>query len=575
MHGSRGAVLVALVLLGLGGVVGPAMAAPSTAPSPAAVARPTMDAANPTTGDAPLVGQQPAAENASNATAGNHPPDPPHDVIGWENGYWYNETLGFNQSGGLTPAELNATVARTEARVEYLRHLEFNHTVPVEIKSRQWYQEQTANHTVSATLRTFDNAKFEALFLVGEDQNSITVQNQNSGSDVLGYYSPSEQAIVIISDNPSTLQLNEVTLAHELTHALQDQHFNLSRYDARTRDQVNGQNGLIEGDAHLIEGRYRERCDAGGAWNGTCLVPSASFGGGGGGGGSLANIGVYIMKYQPYSDGPAFVTALYRRGGWAAVDAAYANPPDSAEQVMDPQRYPGDQPVNVTFADTQRSGWTRVRPPNRPDYATLGESALTAMLVYPLYDSSGQAQIISPSHWLNTTADGSLSTFDPLNYSNKYVDGWKGDSLHVYRNDANQTAYVWKLVWDTPTDAQQFLDGYRQVLQYWGGHQVRPGVWVIQNGKFADAFAIRVDGNAVTIVNAPTVADLPDVRAGAATTPTATPSPTATAVATTTGDDPTAATTVATTTTSGQPGFGALAALVCLLVGAVAWRRWN
>ncbi|NIS35186.1 MAG: hypothetical protein GWN07_31335, partial [Actinobacteria bacterium] len=249
----------------------------------------------------------------------NHSPaDPEEDVLGWEAGYWHNESIDVNQSDGLNQTELNITVARAMARVELIRGLEFEQPVPVQIETRESFVAERANRSTDPDLRRFDNVKFEALFLVGEDTDSIDVQNQNAGSAVLGFYSPSRDAIVVISESGTELQLDELTLAHELVHALQDQHFNLSRYNARTRDGANAESGLIEGDASLVEFRYERRCGAGGAWNGTCLSQS----GGGGGGGELANIGTYLVKFQPYSDGPSFVQSLYSAGGWAAVNAA-------------------------------------------------------------------------------------------------------------------------------------------------------------------------------------------------------------------------------------------------------------
>ena len=529
-----GSALVA-VLVALSTLVGPVAAAGAAGPSAAEL------------------------EPPSPASFDHSPADPENDTLGWEAGYWYNESIDVNQSDGLNQTELNATVARAMARVEVIRGLEFKQAVPVEIETRESFAADRANRTTDAALRRFDNVKFEALFLVGEDDDSIDVQNQNAGTSVLGFYSPARGAIVVISESGTDLQLDELTLAHELVHALQDQHFNLSRYNARTRDAANGESGLIEGDASLVEYRYSGRCDEGGAWNGTCLSQSGT----GGGGGGLANIGTYLVKFQPYSDGPAFVQSLYNEGGWAAVNAAYEDVPASAEQVIHPEKYGVDAPTDVQLEDRNTDAWERVRPPNRPDYGEVGEAALTSMVVFPLYD--GGARIIEPDAWLNRTADGELSSFDPLNYGHPYRAGWDGDRLHVYVNDANETAYVWRLVWDSPAEAEEFLEGYTQVLEYWGGEEVEPGLWVIEEGGFADAFHVRVEGETVTVVNAPSVEQLDEVRAGTTDTPTATrtdrPTP---------SDSPTPG--GSPTSSPGQPGFGIAAALAGLAAGLL-WRR--
>ncbi|MFC7135716.1 hypothetical protein ACFQRB_02125 [Halobaculum litoreum] len=71
-----------------------------------------------------------------------YPDDPPSDRLGWEAGYWYNESIDVNQSDGLDAAEREAFVARTMARVERVRGLEFRESVPVEVISRAEYRER-------------------------------------------------------------------------------------------------------------------------------------------------------------------------------------------------------------------------------------------------------------------------------------------------------------------------------------------------------------------------------------------------------------------------------------------------
>ena len=196
------------------------------------------------------------------------------------------------------------------------------------------------------------------------------------------------------------------------------------------------------------------------------------------------------------------------------------------------------------------------------------------MLVYPIYHSNGRVQIVPYEGWLNRTADGGISSFDPLNYENEYTSGWDGDRLHVYQNDAGETAYVWRLAWDSPGDAREFVNGYLQALEYWGAGQVAPTTWVIEAGQFADAFHVSVTGDEVTIVNAPTVEALREVRAGVETTPTpAAPTRTVVLPTVTPASPATDSPTAPTTETPGQPGLGALAALAALLLAVLAAGR--
>ena len=454
------------------------------------------------------------------STCAAQPPDdhadPASDVTGWENGTWYDASLQVDQSDGVNASEQAAIVARTMARVEAIRCIEFNQSVPISIVSRDDYREmqRSGNGTANTTaeLRTFDNAKFEALFLINESADSIQVQRRNRGAAVLGFYSPSEGEIFLIAEGRESLRIEEQTLAHELVHAWQDQRFNLSSTELtpQVRDEVNARNAVVEGDARYVDQLYQERCTDG-AWNGTCLVPTEQSGQAG----SLANVGVYFLKFQPYSDGPPFVRLVRTVGGWDAVNDLYERPPRSTEQAIHVEKYRNDAPVSPNITDRTTENWTRVTPPNRPDYGSVGEAAVMSTFVYPYYHSGGQTGVLSPSDWLNFDEAGNVSAFDPYDYESNYSAGWDGDRIHVYRsetNGTNETAYVWRLAWDSPQDARQFVAGYQRVLRYWGGERVSPRTYWIADGGFADAFHVSVEGRNVTVVNAPTVDQLDEVR---------------------------------------------------------------
>ncbi|WP_134668717.1 Hvo_1808 family surface protein [Halorussus marinus] len=442
------------------------------------------------------------------------PDDPDTDVLGWEDGRWYNETINVTPSDGLNDTELDAVVSRSMARVERIRGLEFDERVPVEIQTREEFRAEQRRGSGSEKRRTFDNAKFEALFMINESTDSLAIQRRNSGSSVGGYYSPTDEEIVVISDNVSTPQLDEITLSQELFHALQDQQFDISSYNQSTRELHNANDGLIEGDGNYVDYLYEQRCRD--EWDGDCLFPQSPPGGGA----ELANIGPYLLRFQPYSDGPAFVRGVQRRGGWTAVNDLYENPPASTEQVIHPDKYGDDEPAAFAIEDASDDDWSRLRLDGRPDYASVGEAGLFSMFMYPVYASEGQTQIVPAQSFFNRGEDGEIDQFDPYDYNSTYSDGWDGDKLAVYTSESaaeNETGYVWKTVWDSGDDAAEFVEGYRQVLRANNATAVdgRTNTWRIE-GEFADAFHVDRDGETVVVTNAPTVADLGDVREGAA-----------------------------------------------------------
>ena len=493
-----------------------------------------------------------SATDAGDGTAadrlGEGPPDPPTDRLGWEAGVWHNESIAVDNSDGMNASERRVAVARAMARVEYVRQLEFgtNGTIPISVRSREEFRNRTlgegTNH--SEAVRTFENGKFEAAFLVGDDEDALAAQRTNRAATTGGYYDLRNDSIVLISDTGRPQFDGEETLAQEVGHALLDTRFNVTamRQSVETRDGLNGQNGLIEGDGNLIDERYMERC--GDEWE---CIPQPEGSNALGGGAGDVHIGINMMRYFPYSDGPTFIEYHYDRGGWDRIDAMYEDPPVSAEQIIYPGAYPDERPTNVTLRDATSADWERVRPDDRPARETLGQSVITTMFAYTWFDADYRRRgigVVDREDFLHIE-NGQVDTQgDLFDYDIPYSDGWDGDTLHVYArtgvNDTNatraggtngtpvtvsgddratddgpETAYVWRIEWESRSEATEFVDGYRALLRYWGGQRVpdRDGVWRIDDeaSPFTDAYAVRQSGTTVTLVNAPTVADLPDV----------------------------------------------------------------
>ncbi|MFW5938392.1 MAG: Hvo_1808 family surface protein [Halanaeroarchaeum sp.] len=500
--------VVALVLLaGCGGLSGSdtTTESPTESPtvtpteSPTSTATPTEEPTETTTEEREAV----------------HPPDPDEDVLGWEDGYWYNETIAVDRSDGLNETELDRVVARAMARVEVVRQLEFEESVPVEVISREEYKANyTGDYNYTVADRLHQNVKWEAMLMVNETTDAIAVQEQNRGATVGGFYNPSEERIVIVSENTTAPKMNEITLSQELFHALQDQHFNLSRYNQSTQEWHNAIDGIVEGDGNLVDHLYEQRCEA--EWE--CLMPESGPGSGGGD----IHFGMYLVEFQPYSDGPPFVRGIYNEQGWEGVNEVYENPPQSTEQVIHPEKYPDDEPQLPEIDHSPSGDWQVLDTgEDSVDYAVFGEAGLSTMLFYPYYHSDRQeAPVIGQREFFNTTSSGELSSIDPISYENEYTSGWDGDKLVPYvkgePSNESQTGYVWKTKWDSEEDAREFVDGYEQLLEYYGAENVEGDVWKISDGtEFNDAFWIHHEGDTVMIVNAPSQDELDDVYADA------------------------------------------------------------
>jgi len=505
--------------------------------------------------------EQSVEQLSGHPSADTAPPDPHGDPLGWENGYWYNESIGATPDDGLNESELDAVVARSMARVEYVRGIEFNGTVPVEVISRAEFSDnQSVSDTNTSTQnRIHQNVKWEAMFSIGENENALSSFRSTQTATIGGYYSPSGDRIVIVSENATTPKMDEITLSQELFHALQDQQLEIS-FNRSTREGLNAGNGIIEGDGNLVDQIYQSNCGA--DWD--CVTPSGDDSSGGGDTSDI-NYGIYLTQYQPYNDGPAFVSQIYSEGGWEAVNDVYDTPPASTEQVIHPEKYPDEGPANITFTDSSGDEWYVPDLGNGSvDYARFGQAGLSAMFLRPAVAS--QFSDVPALDRTQIYADGRL------NYGLEVTNGWGNDRLYPYATnesvETNETGYVWQIEWDTVDDAGEFADAYAELLEYYGAEPVSENestYRVPDDEPFGDAFYVGHDGHTVTIVNGPTVEDLSAIRAGVAPPNGTYPNRTTTdtGATTTPGDE---------TTDTGDgfgPGFSVAVALLAVLAGAV------
>jgi hypothetical protein len=434
-------------------------------------------------------------------------PDPPADRLGWEDGRWYNETLDIDRSDGLNESELDAVVARSMARVEQIRRIEFQQTPPVSVISRETYRDRYQFGAVSGSAHLFANIKYEALLMINESTDASSVQEQLYDGAVGGFYSPSTGEVVVISENTSTPKMDEITLSQELFHALQDQRFNIS-YNSTTREQHNANDGIVEGDGNYVDHLYAQRCNT--DWN--CLMPQETQTQDG----QNPHIGLLQILLQPYSSGPRFVRDVRRTGGWDAVNDIYANPPASTEQTIHPEKYPTDTPTSVSIPDRSGDKWRRLSVAGRPNHASVGEAGLFVTLWYLAYETGGQQSVIPLDEHYNSGSDSDIERYL---YNHSATAGWDGDRLVPYVTDesgeTNETGYVYKSVWDSTEDAAEFHQAYEELLTARGATPVRNHSNVYRIGddrEFGDAFYLNRTDDTVFVVNAPTVEGLWDVH---------------------------------------------------------------
>ncbi|MFC4987044.1 Hvo_1808 family surface protein [Saliphagus infecundisoli] len=430
-----------------------------------------------------------------------------NDTVGWVGGYWYDEPLDIEREDGLNETELDALSARAAARFEALRCLTFEELPEIDVVSREEFESENAFANVTEDERAFDNAMLETMLLVGNETDSIDVREEERAAVVAGYYDFVEERIVVVSEDPGSVEIDEGVLAHELGHALQDQQFDLDSYERPTTDVDNGVLGMIEGDAQRIEYQYSERCEAG-RWAEPCLSENATAQGAAAG--EPPSWGLYFMGYQPYSDGPSFVEHVYDEGGWDAVNGVYEEMPSTSVHTIDPESYGEFTPEDVTVADESGDDWERIERPQGPDYDVIGQAGLSAMLMDPAYDGS---PIIPPEEFLNMEG-GEANRTDPLEYNHPETDGWVGDRLYAY-GDGEETGTVWKLAWEDGEEAAEFADAYEQLIEIRGGEAVEDANRTYEFGaesEFGGAVTLEQEDDRLWIVTAPSVEELGEIH---------------------------------------------------------------
>ena len=448
----------------------------------------------------PTASTAPAADStASTSTVGAAQTTDTADAeIGCFDGVCHDDELGFEEPTNLTDAELDALTDRTMARVEELRGENFDSQVPVEIQGRAAFREDNivSNAPNDESFNRWNDQVWKALFVVGDDRTSADAIDATVGSAVNGFYVPSEDRIVIVSPTPDSPTVSELTLLHELTHALQDQRHDLAatQFRGQTQDADLAVDGVVEGEAVYLEYLYEDRCRSG-QWE--CFDDPQRSGGSGDDGGAPSNPGVLFLLLQPYSDGPVYVHETIEADGWEGVDHLLADPPTTTTEIIHRQPV---EPTPLDTGDEATAGWEPYPDQGRNGAEVAGEASIYIMLWYQAREYD--ADTIDPASIREADSE-----YDRYNYAADPSAGWVADEIVPYQR-GDDDGYVWTTEWETERDATEFQRAYGAILEAHDATETENGTYVVSNGSFSGAYAVDTDGTTVTLVHAPTDAGL-------------------------------------------------------------------
>jgi hypothetical protein len=263
---------------------------------------------------------------------------------------------------GAPPASLTAAqVERIARRVERIRHLRFTRPVePLFVARAQAVRlaEQGSEQQYPASRR---NADEEALKLLGLMRPSDSLARALAAIDreqILGFYDHRRKRLVVVRDPGASRPLLEITLAHELVHALEDQRFGLREGGDPNDDAAIAETTLAEGTATDVMLDYGKRYFSTG--DALSVLGSA--------GRPETPLPAYVEDTLlfPYVQGLRFVqTFRGSSGSWRAVDNVLRfRRPATEEQVLHTLKYATDEraaPISLPdLGLVLGGGWRRL-----------------------------------------------------------------------------------------------------------------------------------------------------------------------------------------------------------------------
>ena len=301
-------------------------------------------------------------------------------------------------------------------------------------------------------------------------------------SQAAAYYDPETEAFYIVMLELSDM-MRRPLFAHELTHGLQDQYFDLNAYlldqadGTLNDDELLARQSVVEGEAtyvmtmasvkdlmgivpsrDLLGMSIDMQADLSAKQMGSMLesspVTQQMSGDLAEAAAAMDDIPAFMLEtlLGSYLKGQAFVFAV-QAGGWGAVDSLFVDPPVSTEQILHPEKY------------------TAREEPRRFDLGMLSTS-LFKDWTYLHSNVMGELQwrVVFDEHGLSGLAKSA-------------ADGWDGDAYAVYQNDDGATLMLMATHWDTDQDADVFEAAYQGVIDAKGGHGETTRL-MVREGRF-------------------------------------------------------------------------------------------
>lgn len=342
-----------------------------------------------------------------------------------------------------SPADLAKLADEVMADVSRIRELEIKAPVEKGIKNREEirsYLMERIKEEYKPEEIELEGRVLKKLRLIPADMDMYEFIISLLTEQVAGYYDPKSNTFYIAEWLDPASQ--KPIMAHELTHALQDQHFDVEPFLQRIKgndDAMLARTALLEGDAVAVMIDYMLKPmgmsfvnlpNVGQLTGMDQAFTSGEYK-------VFASAPLYFKETLvfPYTSGLAFLQAYRKQNSWAQVRQVYEDLPKSTEQIMHPSKYmtSRDEPTTVApeMPAALKAGSWKVSYEN-----VLGEFS-TLLL---------------------------LKQFLPAAESEQAAAGWDGDLIQLLTNGEGREALWMRFVFDTDDDATEFFEAYRQLV---------------------------------------------------------------------------------------------------------------
>ncbi len=294
---------------------------------------------------------------------------------------------------------------------------------------------------------------------------------------------------------------------HELIHALEDQHFDLTTMQKtfeQDSDGGMGVKGLVEGSAERMTNRYTEanpddlKAMMAAQMNPEMMQRQMQM---------MQEVPPFLiaaMGLYPYKNGAIYLNSIGLETS-EALDVVFHDPPVSTEQVLHPEKYGVDYPHRVAAPDLEAAlgdGWEVL------DDDSMGELFCGLLLSTNRFDPNLKSNLPVFMSVMDMRTQG----IGFKGQIKKAVEGWDGDRYTAaVHDDGESVCIAWTSVWDSADDAAEFASYYASLLGMRVAGEKRPLKDVTLPARFTRAAdgavsGVEVQGRQVVVVlSAPAV----------------------------------------------------------------------